>query len=219
MKRAAKEVILKACSLRATAKKYGIDKMILRSVARSTAFNKHTVDQLFALLREVLEREHLRPDAIYNCENTGVQTFQRPGKIISQKEQKHALAVADAVYFSDWYSQYYPFLRYPVCVMIQNAQEEITIKAGGLIDMNAATVLNWSGNSNDILAKRGHVNYTTELLFNNDETIKTLGMSWNRISDNMSFSVKDFTEVNIVSKRTILSSISKLFDPIGLVTS
>ncbi|KAF2896289.1 hypothetical protein ILUMI_09887 [Ignelater luminosus] len=59
---------------------------------------------------------------------------------------REALAVADAIYFSDWYSQYYPFLKYPVCVMIQNAQHEITIKAGGLIDINAATVLNVSYN-------------------------------------------------------------------------
>ncbi|KAF2894829.1 hypothetical protein ILUMI_11352 [Ignelater luminosus] len=59
---------------------------------------------------------------------------------------REALAVADAIYFSDWYSQYYPFLRYPVCVMIQNAQQEITIKASGLINMNAATVLNVSYN-------------------------------------------------------------------------
>ncbi|KAF2899590.1 hypothetical protein ILUMI_06586 [Ignelater luminosus] len=52
-----------------------------------------------------------------------------------------AMAVADAVYFSNWYSQH-PSLRVPLLLIIQNSQKEITIKGGGLVTINAETVVN-----------------------------------------------------------------------------
>ncbi|KAF2890981.1 hypothetical protein ILUMI_15192, partial [Ignelater luminosus] len=54
------------------------------------------------------------------------------------------LAVSDAVYFSNWYSRCFPSLKVPLTIMIQNAQNEITIKAGGIITINAETVVNVS---------------------------------------------------------------------------
>lgn len=56
------------------------------------------------------------------------------------------------------------------------------------------------------------------LIFNNNETVKTLGMLWNRNVDKIAYSVKEFSERETISKRTILSCISKLFDPLGLVS-
>ncbi|KAF2889996.1 hypothetical protein ILUMI_16177 [Ignelater luminosus] len=53
-----------------------------------------------------------------------------------------ALAVSDAVYFSKWYSQHIPHLKVPLLLMIQNSQNEITIKAGGLATINAGTIVN-----------------------------------------------------------------------------
>ncbi|KAF2888152.1 hypothetical protein ILUMI_18021, partial [Ignelater luminosus] len=53
-----------------------------------------------------------------------------------------AMAVSDAIYFSNWYSHYFPSLTRPVLLMIQNSQREITITAGGIIIINARTVLN-----------------------------------------------------------------------------
>ncbi|KAF2886631.1 hypothetical protein ILUMI_19542, partial [Ignelater luminosus] len=63
-----------------------------------------------------------------------------------------ALAVSDAIYFSNWYSHYFPTMKVPLLLMIQNAQNGITINAGGLVTINAQTVLNvlkvaWSASS------------------------------------------------------------------------
>ncbi|KAF2887526.1 hypothetical protein ILUMI_18647, partial [Ignelater luminosus] len=52
-----------------------------------------------------------------------------------------ALAVSDAAYFSKWYSNNSPSLKAPLLLMIQNSQHGITIKAGGLIIINAETVV------------------------------------------------------------------------------
>ncbi|KAF2886178.1 hypothetical protein ILUMI_19995, partial [Ignelater luminosus] len=53
-----------------------------------------------------------------------------------------AVAVSDAVYFSKWYSQHIPDLKVPLLLMIQNSQNEITIKAGDLVTINAGTIVN-----------------------------------------------------------------------------
>ncbi|KAF2892284.1 hypothetical protein ILUMI_13890 [Ignelater luminosus] len=53
-----------------------------------------------------------------------------------------AMAVSDAVYFSKWYSQHIPSLKVPLLLIIQNSQNEITIKAGGLVTINAGTIVN-----------------------------------------------------------------------------
>lgn len=58
------------------------------SLGRATAFNKHTVQEFFKLLQKVLELEQFGPEAIYSCDETGVQIAHKPSKIISQKGQK-----------------------------------------------------------------------------------------------------------------------------------
>ncbi|KAF2890787.1 hypothetical protein ILUMI_15386, partial [Ignelater luminosus] len=55
--------------------------------------------------------------------------------------QMKALAVSDAVYFSKWYCHNFPSLKVPLLLMIQSSQNGITIKAGGLITINAGTVM------------------------------------------------------------------------------
>lgn len=58
------------------------------SLSRATAFNKHTVGEFYKLLGEVLRREQLGPNEIYNYDETGVQTVHKPSKIKSKKGQK-----------------------------------------------------------------------------------------------------------------------------------
>ncbi|KAF2898105.1 hypothetical protein ILUMI_08071 [Ignelater luminosus] len=53
-----------------------------------------------------------------------------------------AMAVADAAYFSNWYTEHIPLLKVPLMLMIQNSQNEITITAGDLVIINAGTVVN-----------------------------------------------------------------------------
>lgn len=58
------------------------------SLGRGTAFNKHTVEEFYRLLHLVMTRYSFGPESIYNCDETGVQTVHKPGKVISQKGQK-----------------------------------------------------------------------------------------------------------------------------------
>ncbi|KAF2891033.1 hypothetical protein ILUMI_08140 [Ignelater luminosus] len=52
-----------------------------------------------------------------------------------------ALAVADGIYSSKWYTHKFPGLKATLLLMIQNSQNGITIKAGGLITINAETIV------------------------------------------------------------------------------
>ncbi|KAF2895908.1 hypothetical protein ILUMI_10267 [Ignelater luminosus] len=52
-----------------------------------------------------------------------------------------AMAVSDALYFSNWYSQLFPSLKVPLLLILQNCQKEVTIKAGGLVTFNAETTI------------------------------------------------------------------------------
>ncbi|KAF2886159.1 hypothetical protein ILUMI_20014, partial [Ignelater luminosus] len=52
-----------------------------------------------------------------------------------------ALTIAEAAYFSKWYLSSFPSLKAPLLLMIENSQKEIIIKAGGIITINADTVV------------------------------------------------------------------------------
>ncbi|KAF2887528.1 hypothetical protein ILUMI_18645 [Ignelater luminosus] len=50
-----------------------------------------------------------------------------------------ALSVSYAIYSSKWYANHFPSLKVPLLLMMQNAQQEITIRAGGLVVINTQT--------------------------------------------------------------------------------
>jgi len=51
-----------------------------------------------------------------------------------------------------------------------------------------------------------------------DETVGTLGLLWQPVTDNFIFMVKQLYPPFRMTNRSLLSDISKVFDPIGLVT-
>ncbi|XP_066261262.1 uncharacterized protein [Euwallacea similis] len=79
----------------------------------------------------------------------------------------------------------------------------------------------WSSNSNivlnSILQANSNENHDNLILPHEDKHIKTLGISWDPKQDTLKYSVNIKYEPSRVTKRTILSKISQIFDPLGLI--
>nr|CAH7734117.1 unnamed protein product [Callosobruchus chinensis] len=75
---------------------------------------------------------------------------------------------------------------------------------------NEQKVLDWLETDNDNLSKM--------VDFGEREQAKTLGSMWCPKTDSLMYRVKELDSCNKVTKRTILSGSSKIFDPLGLVT-
>lgn len=58
------------------------------SLARAICFNNHNV-QVFFHNFEVLQRFDSQPQYIWNIDETGISTVQKPKKVISEKGLKH----------------------------------------------------------------------------------------------------------------------------------
>lgn len=74
----------------------------------------------------------------------------------------------------------------------------------------------WASNSNEILQHipTAYREQNTTCLFNSDESIKALGLGWSTTKDSFSFNVT-FPISEVFTKRTVSSTIGRLFDPLG----
>ncbi|CAK9814704.1 hypothetical protein ANTQUA_LOCUS8181, partial [Anthophora quadrimaculata] len=75
----------------------------------------------------------------------------------------------------------------------------------------------WATNEESLIAALHDKTNATHLRLDLDQTIKTLGIHWNARRDTLAYSVRESTPLNRVTKRTILSKIATLFDPLGLL--
>ena len=62
-------------------------------MARGTAFNRHNVNAFFDKLDDLYSRHRYGPESVYNCDETGLTTVQRPVKVIAAKGSKQVGAV------------------------------------------------------------------------------------------------------------------------------
>jgi hypothetical protein len=79
----------------------------------------------------------------------------------------------------------------------------------------------WNSNNDELLENlaRNHNEPREKQISSNDTTIKTLGLLWNAKDDSLQFTSQvDPKTAHGSTKRSILSQIARLFDPLGLVS-
>ena len=89
-----------------------------------------------------------------------------------------------------------------------------------LLKNGGFTLRKWASNESEAL--QNIPKEYTELQGNKtidfDPTIKTLGLNWNFEADTFSYKVKFNPVTNSPTKRSILSDVSKLYDPLGWIS-
>ena len=66
------------------------------SLGRATGFNKTTVEEFFKNLRSIYDTNNLTPDRIYNLDETGISTVQKPKKVLAEKGTKQLGQIVSA---------------------------------------------------------------------------------------------------------------------------
>lgn len=76
----------------------------------------------------------------------------------------------------------------------------------------------WASNKSELLQsidKGDHIQYHLQSF--GDDSVKTLGLQWYSKTDHLGYQIKNYDSLK-VTKRSILSEISQIFDPLGLVS-
>ncbi|XP_044741885.1 uncharacterized protein LOC123302859 [Chrysoperla carnea] len=89
------------------------------------------------------------------------------------------------------------------------AQLVKVFEAGGF------SLVKWSSNSKELLTQLPKTQSTTNLIDFDSNYLKVLGMKWSTSSDHLLFSVTGLNKN--CNKRNILSTIARIFDPLGLL--
>lgn len=88
-----------------------------------------------------------------------------------------------------------------------------------ILDSARLPLRKWCSNSSQVLNQIGKD--VRDPLFTldigDDETIKSLGLSWTPCADDFRFYVTRTVDVDKVTKRTLLSDLNKVFDPLGFL--
>ncbi|XP_076760954.1 uncharacterized protein LOC143429305 [Xylocopa sonorina] len=87
----------------------------------------------------------------------------------------------------------------------------------GLLKQGGINIRQWASNDRTLLEGLPEAAIRLPLQSEQEATIKTLGIYWNSQTDTINYSVSPASIGNHISKRSILSDIAKIFDPLGLL--
>ncbi|XP_058448694.1 uncharacterized protein LOC131428666 [Malaya genurostris] len=103
----------------------------------------------------------------------------------------------------------------------QTIEEAIRLRTelSDLLHKGGFTLRKWTSNQLEVLQglPSDEIGTQSALHFSPNETIKALGISWEPEADHLRFDSKIRCSNEPPTKRTILSDIAKLFDPLGLI--
>ena len=66
------------------------------SFARASAFNRPVVTKFYDNLATVIDRNHFKPEDIYNCDETGCTTVQKPKAVVTEQGRKQVGSITSA---------------------------------------------------------------------------------------------------------------------------
>nr|CAH7738520.1 unnamed protein product [Callosobruchus chinensis] len=76
----------------------------------------------------------------------------------------------------------------------------------------------WNSNCPEVISDFEKSTISNSVLtIGNQDSCKTLGIQWTNHSDTLSYKIKPFQPPTIITKRYILSTISQIYDPLGLL--
>lgn len=99
-----------------------------------------------------------------------------------------------------------------------NQTQEIIFQLISLCKAGGFPLQKWTSNNQntlDVISPERHDNLTP-VHFNEATTVHILGLCWNSLTDSLQFS-STCVPPTIITKRRILSTIAKIFDPLGLL--
>ncbi|KAK9499314.1 hypothetical protein O3M35_002367 [Rhynocoris fuscipes] len=99
---------------------------------------------------------------------------------------------------------------------LKTIQEQIT----NILQSGCFVLRKWCSNSKTLLKQISSDSDDPHHIINLDtcEGVKTLGLIWMPFLDTFEFNIKPIQHSHIISRRTILSELSRIFDPLGFLT-
>ncbi|XP_015123393.1 uncharacterized protein LOC107045591 [Diachasma alloeum] len=86
-----------------------------------------------------------------------------------------------------------------------------------LLERGELNLRQWASNGPRLLENLPEGSFNLQLKTDKEATIKTLGVHWNSQRDAIVYTVKPMPTASKVTKRSILSKMAKIFDPLGLL--
>lgn len=86
-----------------------------------------------------------------------------------------------------------------------------------LLSQGGFIIRQWASNNKDIINDLNDSEVHTKFMVRLDDSLKTLGVTWDTQTDKIYYTTRPIKNTERLTKRSILSEIAKIFDPLGLL--